>query len=496
MTYCDYGSDMDVANFKSEIKCLLPNIDAVSLSGHVCCDSRQVAPGDVFVAIKGPQADGHDFIEGAIGRGAALVIAQKPVHVEIPSVVVPDSALMLGQLAHAAHDWPGNSMVTLGITGTNGKTTIAYLTRAILNAAGLNCGMIGTVEYDLGKGQVTPADNTTPGAPRIAQMMGQMRENGLAAMVMECSSHGLHQQRTAGISFNAAAFSNLTGDHLDYHGDRDSYLTAKSKLFEELPQQSIAVLNIADEASKYIAQKTPAQVWWYGIDSHADINSRIVSIDMDGSELEMSVLGERINVHLPLIGRHNVSNFLAAVGLVRAAGVNLSDIAQALDNFKGTPGRLEKIDCGQNFTVLVDYAHTDDALRHALVTISELTTSRVIVVFGCGGQRDQSKRPRMGQVAQELADIVVVTNDNPRQEDPQAIIDQIKTGFIPTDMKKISEIPDRREAITFALQTAQPTDVVLIAGKGHESYQLIGEKRFDFDDRKVAQELLSVLTLG
>ena len=462
------------------------------LSGRVCCDSRAVRSGDVFVAVPGVHVDGHDFIAQAVTRGAALIVAERKV--QSPDggrmLLVRNSACALGKLAQAAQGQPASRMTTLAVTGTNGKTTVAYLARAMLQLDGLRCGMVGTIEYNVGESDGQQAANTTPDALRLAALMRQMQSNNLKAVVMECSSHGLDQHRTAGIDFDAAAFTNLSGDHLDYHGSKAAYLAAKGKLFAGLDESAIAVLNGEDPASKPMAQLTPGRVWRFGLDGEYDISAQVKSSNFSGSSFDMMVLGEKVSVRSGLIGLHNVRNCLAAAGLARAVGVKPAVIAGALESFEGLPGRLEQIECGQDFVVLVDYAHTDDALRHVLQTVQRLADGRVLVVFGCGGERDRSKRPRMAAVAEELAERIVLTNDNPRNEDPQEILHQIKAGFADASCGKVAVRPDRGEAISLALSEAEAGDVVLIAGKGHEDYQDIGGCRLPFDDRQVARQAL------
>ncbi len=476
----------------SDVVRLAKIVSAEGITGKVCCDSRRVSKGDVFVAVRGVQADGHDFIAEAVGRGATTVVVERPISAPqgVKLVQVENSAAALGYLAQAAYGGPTEQMKVLGVTGTNGKTTVAYLVREILRSAGLNCGMVGTVEYNLGDGRVIKADNTTPDAVRLAEMMGQMRDKGLTAAVMECSSHGLDQERTAGIKFSAAAFTNLSGDHLDYHGTEQEYLEAKSKLFRGLDKQATAVLNGEDPASNYLAKVTKAKIWRYGFAEGFDLSARIDRQGIWGSEFILRVFTEKVGVQLGLIGAHNVSNCLAAAGIARSLGVNMESIATGIKNLATVPGRLERVEEAKEFAVLVDYAHTDDALRHSLATVRELAERRVILVFGCGGERDRSKRPRMAQAAQKFADRIIVTNDNPRREDAQRIRAEIQAGFSIAGQAKAVEIADRAEAIVEAIAEARPGDVVLIAGKGHEDYQVLGEKKVDFDDREVAKKAI------
>lgn len=503
---------MDLADLKAAIiqnSCAPQPAAGGARVGRVRCDSRQVAADDVFVAVRGVHVDGHDFIDDAVRRGASVVVAQRPVTASnsVAVVQVADSAAVLGELAQAQCGNPAGKMLTLGVTGTNGKTTVAYLTRAMLKAGGISCGMIGTVEYDLGAAAVRKADNTTPDALRLAEMIEQMRHNGTGAVVMECSSHGLDQRRTAGIDFDGAAFTNLSGDHLDYHGTPVEYLRAKSRLFSSLKTGQVAIVNAQDAASEElaaVAAQAGGRVWRFAVDPTDDraveengskpleITARIKAQGMWGCEFILEMMGRSLTVRSRLIGAHNVSNCLAAAGLAQAAGVPLVVIGQAIESFTQAPGRLEHVGGDDTaFTVLVDYAHTDDALRRTLATIRKLADGRVIVVFGCGGDRDRSKRPRMAAAAQQYADVIVVTNDNPRNEKPEAIIAEIRSGFAAGGAGKVTEMPDRRAAIELAVGMARPADVVLIAGKGHEDYQIVGAERYDFDDRKVVAEALA-----
>ena len=438
--------------------------------GAVRCDSRQVGVGDVFVAVRGVHVDGHDFIGDAVRRGASVVVVegaatetclslrrkhatQGGTEQSVAVVAVADSAAALGELAQAQLGDPAGKMLTLGVTGTNGKTTVAYLTRAMLTAGGISCGMIGTVEYDLGAGAVRKADNTTPDAVRLAEMTGLMRRNGAKAVVMECSSHGLAQRRTAGIDFDGAAFTNLSGDHLDYHGTMAEYLRAKSRLFSSLNKGGVAIFNAQDAASEQlagVAEAAGGRVRRFAVyladdegveeaghttvdvigNEPVEIAAHIKSQGMWGCEFDLEMMGRSVTVRSRLIGAHNVSNCLAAAGLAQAAGVPAEVIGQAIESFRQVPGRLERVGGDDTaFTVLVDYAHTDDALARTLATIRQLAAGRVIVVFGCGGDRDRSKRPRMAAAAQRYADVIVVTSDNPRNEKPEAIIAEIRSGF-------------------------------------------------------------------
>ncbi len=459
-------------------------------------DSRHVRPGDVFVAIRGANCDGHDFIGQAVADGARYIVYQKDhtlpnlSHPGAAPVVVPvgDSAKAAGLLAQAARGNPGAQLTNLAVTGTNGKTTITYLVRSCIQAAGARCGLIGTVVYDTGSG-TAPSVLTTPDCLTIAEAQRRMVDAGVEYMVIEASSHALSQNRLAGINFRAAAFTNLTGDHLDYHKTKGDYLAAKARIFRTLGPKATAVLNRQAPESKSIAEATRARICWYAVDEPADLTARVESMTVAGTSFTLEYRGQRERVRTPLLGRYNVSNHLAAAGLCLAAGLDLSTVATGLSSLKGVPGRLERID-SDGFTVLVDYAHTDDALQNVLTTLRPLCWGRLTVVFGCGGDRDRTKRPRMARVTGQLADVVVVTSDNPRTERPEAIIDDILAGFSGAGSDKAVVEPDRRKAIRWAIDNARPDDIVLLAGKGHETYQIIGDRRIEFSDKDIARECL------
>ena len=457
-------------------------------------DSRRVEAGDVFVAIRGTACDGHDFIDQALAHGAKYVVCQE--NHEVPAatagplqwerIVVKDSTQAAGALAQAARGNPAAQLTNLAVTGTNGKTTVAFLVHACLRHAGETCGLIGTVVTDTGAG-ITASTLTTPDAITIARAQQQMVQAGARYMVLEASSHALHQNRLAGIDFAAAAFTNLSGDHLDYHKTEEDYLAAKTRLFSALAPGATAVLNQQAPQSQSIARATRARIWWYAVDEPADLTARIESMTVEGTRFTLACEGQEAQVTTPLPGRYNVANHLAAAGLCLAAGFDLETVAAGLSSLQAIPGRLEKIGDG-DLTVIVDYAHTDDALEKVLATLAPLCRGRLTVVFGCGGDRDRTKRPRMARAAETWADAVVVTSDNPRTEDPQAIISDIMAGFAQPDAVTVE--PDRKKAIERAIERAQPGDIVLIAGKGHETYQIIGDRTIDFSDKDVALQSL------
>jgi UDP-N-acetylmuramoyl-L-alanyl-D-glutamate--2,6-diaminopimelate ligase len=497
-------------NFDELLKLVRSPLSASLKAGdgpRLCDDSRIVEAGDIFVAVKGPDVDGHDFIPQVLAKGAKYLVCQSSSSVVIPAqagiqvITVLDSSLALATLAQAANGDPASRLTNLAVTGTKGKTTVTFLVRSCFQAAGQKCGLIGTVIYD-NCIDVSPAPLTTPDCLTIAQSQAQMLKAGAKFMVIEASSHALDQNRLAAINFHAAAFTNLTGDHLDYHKTTENYLAAKSKIFESLSPDSTAVLNKQSPYSEQIAAGTKAKILWFAVDDEADpprptsgrveagLSADIHSIDDSGTMFTLRYQGQSIRIKTPLLGRFNVANHLAAAGLCLAAGLDLKTVARGLASLAAIPGRLEKVKSDAPFTVLVDYAHTDDALDNVLSTLKPLCKARLIVVFGCGGDRDKTKRPRMAKVVEKFADLAIVTSDNPRTENPDDIISQIIAGFKKPNSAKIKVQPDRRIAIALAIQSAAQNDVIIIAGKGHENYQIIGKQKFPFSDQQIALDLL------
>ena len=464
-------------------------------SPRLCDDSRIIEPGNIFVAVKGPDVDGHDFIPQVLAKGARFIVCQSSSSVVIPAqagiqvISVPDSSLALAILAQAANGNPAEKLTNLAVTGTKGKTTVTFLVRSCFQAAGQKCGLIGTVIYD-NCIDVSPAPLTTPDCLTIAKSQAQMLKAGAKYMVIEASSHALDQNRIASINFRAAAFTNLTGDHLDYHKTTENYLAAKSKIFESLSPDSTAVLNKQSPYSEQIAAGAKAKILWFAVDENADLSAEIHSIDDSGTAFTLRYRGQSIRVKTPLLGRFNVANHLAAAGLCLAAGLDLETVARGLSALNAIPGRLEKVPSQSGFTVLVDFAHTDDALDNVLSTLKPLCKARLIVVFGCGGDRDKTKRPRMAKVVEKYADLAIVTSDNPRTENTDDIISQIVAGFKDPNSPKIKIEPDRKKAIALAIESAKKGDVIIIAGKGHENYQIIGKQKFPFSDQQIALDLL------
>jgi UDP-N-acetylmuramoyl-L-alanyl-D-glutamate--2,6-diaminopimelate ligase len=471
-------------NYKKLLN-LLSSPNSPSLSA----DSRAITPSGIFVAVKGTQFDGHSFIPQAIKNGAKYIITQdniEPIQ-SIEIIKVADTSSALAELAQAKFDNPAKKLTNLAVTGTNGKTTVAFLVQSVINAADKNCGLIGTVITDTVKQKIT-SQLTTPDPVFIADCQAQMAAAGTEFMIIEASSHALHQNRLANIPFTAAAFTNLTGDHLDYHENFDNYLSAKSILFENLTENDFAILNKQAPQSQTIAKNTKAKIIYYAVDEPADITAEIITQTTAHTKYTLKYKDQTIEINSPLLGLHNVSNHLAAAGLALAAGFSLDHIKTGLQNHKIIPGRLEPIPSDKPFTVLIDYAHTDDALTNVLNTLKPLCKNKLITLFGCGGDRDKTKRPRMAAAAQQLSDIVIVTSDNPRTEDPDQIIDDILKGFDNTE--NIIVQPDREKAIDIAINTAQADDIVLIAGKGHEDYQILGTKKIHFSDKETALKYL------
>ncbi len=454
------------------------------------CDSRKVGRDFVFVAIRGVKADGAQFVREALERGAVAVIgdgARVDVPVGVPFLTVGDGRLAAARLAAVFYGYPAKKMKTVAVTGTNGKTTTSYLFEHILKAAGKPCGVIGTVSYRYA-GKDIPAVETTPGPLRLQEMLAEMVAAGCGHAVMETSSHALDQRRTAGIDFDAAVFTNLTQDHLDYHGTLEKYFEAKARLFLSLGARQTAVLNADDAHGKRLCGMTRSKVLTYGVSAGSDLAAANVRPGTGGTTFDFLYRSGRTAVDLPLIGSHNVLNALAAVGAAAALGFDPHAAAKALGTFSGVPGRLESIDGGQEFGVYVDFAHTPDGLENVLRSLQPYKRGKLILVFGCGGDRDRTKRPRMAAVAAALADSVIVTSDNPRSENPRAIADEIVAGFPHAFPHAV--VLDRRKAIRQALLAARAGDIVILAGKGHERTQIVGAEMLPFSDREEAERVL------
>ncbi|MBI4343505.1 MAG: UDP-N-acetylmuramoyl-L-alanyl-D-glutamate--2,6-diaminopimelate ligase [Candidatus Omnitrophica bacterium] len=467
---------------------------AVPVTG-IARHSKQVRPGDVFVAIAGASADGHAFIAEAVARGAAAVVSQRfpqpgrggaPPSRSCPCIVVPDTRAALAVMAARFYGHPSRKLRLIGVTGTTGKTTTTYLLRSILRSTGVSVGMLGTVVYQIG-GREIPSTNTTPGPLELQRYFAQMVGEGLPWCVMEASSHALDQGRLSGVEFDAAIFTNLGSDHLDYHKTPEAYAAAKRRIFEHLKPDGCAVLNSDDPHGRVLAQTLPSrECVTYGMEQPAKVFARNIVCTWHGIELVLESPWGTMPIATPLLGRHNVWNLAAAAAALLRLGVPLALIRRGLADVEQVPGRLERVPCEGGPAILVDYAHTADALRQALLALRELTRGRLIVVFGCGGDRDRTKRPVMGKMASLLADAVVLTSDNPRSEDPHVILQQIKAGFAP-GFSQHQVVPDREQAIAAALAMARPEDTVVVAGKGHEAHQTVGHVAIPFMDRDVIE---------
>ena len=467
----------------------LPGIDIRGLA----YDSRQVKPGDVFIALTGLKAAGTDFAADAIRRSAVAVVAERASDEQtaVPWLVVPDARAAMASLAAELYGHPSRSMQVVGITGTNGKTTTAYLLRAVFESAGKKCGLLGTVTYSVGD-QELPAARTTPEAPDVQRMLRQMVDAGCRGCVMEVSSHALALRRVDDTVFAAAVFTNLTRDHLDYHGNMESYFAAKRRLFDLLPPGAPAVINLDDPRGDSLRKAVSTPVT-YAINKPADVTPGPLTLTFEGLEFDARTPKGDVHVKSKLVGRPNVSNILATVAVATALDVPSSAIEEGLARLAGVPGRFELVSGAKDdITVVIDYAHTDDALKNLLETARPLAPHRVITVFGCGGDRDRTKRPLMGAVAARLSDVVVMTSDNPRTEDPARIIEEIKRGIPPASDRGAATfaIVDRKEAIQFAIKRAEPGDLVLLAGKGHEQTQMIGSDELPFDEAAIARAAL------
>ena len=462
----------------------------------VTYDSRRVTPGMVFVALRGLKADGAQFAPQAVARGAVAVVAETEPRSpsQVPWVVVPDARLALAVLADRIQGHPSGLLKVVGITGTNGKTTTAYLLRSIFEAAGMRCGLLGTVVYSLGHADIE-ATRTTPESADVQQMLRQMVDNGCGAAVMEVSSHALALRRADAIAFAAGVFTNLTRDHLDFHGDMESYFAAKRRLFEMLPDRAAGVVNLDDPRGAALVPISPRAVT-YAVRQAAAVTPGPFELAISGLSFTATTPRGPVRVHSTLVGRPNVYNLLAAVATASALDLPVRAIEEGLATLPGVPGRFQVVSSlDDDVAVVVDYAHTDDALKNLLETARALSKGRMLTVFGCGGDRDRTKRPLMGAVAGRLSDVVIITSDNPRSEDPARIIEDVQRG-VPgarAQGKKadVLAIVERGEAIARAIELARPGDLVIVAGKGHEKTQVIGDRELPFDDVDVSRAALT-----
>jgi len=490
-----------LAVLRGQVEILEQRGDA-SLPVHaITDDSRAVTAGSLFVAVKGEHVDGHRFVEQAIKAGAVAVVAQAAVASgPLPFVQVSDSRKALGLLGSRFHGDPSARLKMIGVTGTNGKTTTTYLCKSLLEGIGRRVGLIGTVGYQIGQ-ETIPASHTTPGALDLQALLTKMVEGGLTDAVMEVSSRALALDRTAGCEYDVAVFTNLTQDHLDFHRTMDEYFEAKLRLFTGLAggkkTGKRAIVNLDDPRGVAIRAACPVPVWGYAIKNQADIKAERVRLSLAGTAFTAATPAGSFAVESRLVGEHNIYNLLGAIGVALHSGATSDQVCEAAAQITNVPGRFERVSSGQDFTVVVDYAHTEDALLRLLTAAQTLKTGRIITVFGCGGDRDRGKRPKMGRAAVEYSDVVILTSDNPRTEDPMAILHEVEIGVREALERRnhvqYHMVPDRREAIGAAIHEARRDDMVLIAGKGHEDYQIIGTKKFHFDDREVAREAIQQL---
>ena len=492
-----------------KIQEIFKEVDLINVNGSmdreissVYYDSRKVDNGSLFVAIKGLKSDGHNFLGEAIKRGAKAVVVENGYQQsvirdrlsETTCISVRDSRKALALISANFYGHPSREMSVIGITGTNGKTTISYLINSILKVNGFKTGLIGTIDYRF-DGEIIPSSHTTPESLDLQQLFKRIAGNGGKYCVMEVSSHSLELDREYGTRFETGVFTNLTQDHLDFHGNLEKYFHAKARLFKEYGLKK-GVINIDDPYGRRLIKDVKSEkILTYGIKEDADVKADDVNISINGLKFTANTPIGKLNIESRLLGMHNIYNILASVSTAILEGLSEESIIKGILLLDTVPGRLEGINEGQDFTVLVDYAHTDDALKNVLNAAREIPHNRIMVVFGCGGDRDRGKRPLMGKAAVEYSDFAIITSDNPRSEEPSKIIDEIEKGMGTEDRGQRTEnryikIPDRREAIEYAINNASKGDIVIIAGKGHEDYQIFRDKKIHFDDREVAREAI------
>lgn len=463
-------------------------------------DSRKVTRGNCFFALRGSGFDGHAFLQDAVARGAAVVVLQDDnalpdslcMHLGVVKIVVGDTRKALALMSSAFYGHPSRKLTMIGVTGTNGKTTTTHLIRSMLEATGQKTGLIGTIAYHIGD-TVIPASHTTPESLELNQLLANMADEGCTSVSMEVSSHALDQSRVHGIAFDAAVFTNLTQDHLDYHKTMEAYFQAKQSLFASLDPESYTITNRDDDWGRQIFASAPGKTLSYGFDAEADVRVVGVDLSIEGTHVRIEYRGRTAELQSALVGRFNVYNMLASYATGLALNLDPDTIRGGIERMTAVRGRFEKIPSPAGWTAIVDYAHTPDALEKCLRTIREVlpgsNRGSIVAVFGAGGDRDAAKRPLMGAIAAELADRCIVTSDNPRTEDPEKIIADILAGVKTRDRVVIE--PDRRKAILYALEKARPGDVILIAGKGHEEYQILGTNKIHFSDREIVEEFIA-----
>ena len=481
---------MRLGNILKGLECKLDNkTSRIDICG-VTDDSRKVAKGGLFVAVRGYSQDGAGFIEGAIKKGVRVIVSEADFDSPkgVVKVAVSDARSAMSVIADNYYGRASRKLKMVGVTGTNGKTTITYILEGIIKAAGRQVGVIGTINYRLNN-MVKPAKNTTPGSGELQSILSEMVKASAGYALMEVSSHSLDQGRVDRVLFDVGIFTNITSDHLDYHKTVDNYYKAKKRLFDKLKRFGTAVLNKDDKKVAALSRSLKCKVITYGINSDADVRAENVKLSADGTHFTVRTPDRSFEINTKLVGIYNVSNILASVAAAIALKIPVSSIVRGVESVSFVPGRLETIDEGQPFKVFVDFAHTEDALLNVLGLLRGVVRGRIITVFGCGGDRDRSKRPLMGKAACGYSDHVIITSDNPRSEDPQAIMEEIERG-IKGKFSNYEIAVDRRKAIERAISSASSGDIVVLAGKGHENYQIIKECIMPFDDRKVARSIL------
>ena len=457
-------------------------IEDTDITG-IAYDSRKVLPGNVFVCIKGFETDGHQYVDSAVKNGASLIVAEDSVSTDVPVLYVPDARIALAELACTFYNNPSKKFKLIGVTGTNGKTTITYLLKSILDEAGKCVGIIGTNQNIIGDKVLITQSNTptTPNSLELQQLFAEMAASAAEYVVMEVSSHALDLGRVHGCHFDVGIFSNLTQDHLDFHKTMENYRNAKAKLFKICDS---GVINIDDEHGEVVAQGAQCDIIKVGLGDGCDLKAENISITSRGTDFDMIYKGERYPIHMMIPGKFTVYNAICAAGAAIQLGIDIKTIQDGLSAAAGVLGRVEVVPTDTDYTVIIDYAHTPDGLENIISCVKEFAKGKVVTLFGCGGDRDNSKRAIMGEIAGRLSDFSIITSDNPRTEDPVKIINQIEEGMKKSGGEYIT-ITDRREAIGYALDNAREGDVIILAGKGQETYQILGKKKVDFDERLV-----------
>lgn len=460
--------------------------DRLEITG-ITFDSRAVKPGNLFVCISGFQTDGHQYAETAVKAGAIAIVAEhEPEDIGVTCILVDNSRLALAHLAAEFYEHPERRFCLIGITGTNGKTTSSYLIKSVLEAMGKKVGLIGTNQNMIGT-EVIPSHHTTPDPLEIMRLFAMMADKGAEYVVMEVSSHSLSQERVAACTFDVGAFTNITQDHLDYHNTMEKYLAAKSILFS---LSKAGVVNMDDSGAKYLLSHHSCDTMLtYGIEKGCDIRASQIELLENGVKFRLSCGDDTYDVELGIPGRFSVYNAMTALSCLAAAGIPMKDAVSCLKVARGVKGRVELVETGRDYSVIIDYAHTPDGLLNVISTLRGFAKGRILVVFGCGGDRDKTKRPKMGKIVSDMADLAIVTSDNPRTEDPNAIIEDILVG-VKEGGGEYVVVPNRFDAIEYALDHAQKDDIILLAGKGHETYQILSDRTISFDEREIVHKLL------